>query len=177
VEILRAIAALAALAGLGAAAEGFRGWSRRRFVDAWAKDRGLELLDCRHRFFASGAAGWLTGYDVRWREGTREHEGRVVATGLLRRKAWLDETGSGRGLTGWTPAPTAHPRRRDGSCPFRARNVSTSHVAAAATGRPWLRPRVRRRSRRGARRCQSAASTSSMPPVSSNFLGFFAGIA
>lgn len=92
------VVAIAALLVLGVLVEAFRARTRRRFVEAWAKDRGLVIVDCRYSPFGTWT-NWLTAYQVRWRDGSREDEGCVLATGFIRHTAWLDTDGSGRGLT------------------------------------------------------------------------------
>jgi hypothetical protein len=91
--------AIAVVVGIGVAGEGFRSVTRRILVREWAEDHHFTLLQCRHRPFGTWQ-NWLTSFDVRWQDDRGvEAEGRVLTTGLLRRKAWLDGSGTGRGLT------------------------------------------------------------------------------
>ena len=65
------------------------GVRRRPTPWQWAAERELELVEVTPRPFVGGS--WQMVYDVRWRDGSgREYEGRLIATGIIRPKIWLD---------------------------------------------------------------------------------------
>ena len=73
--------------------EAFRVRSRRRFVVEWAAQRELRVTECRWTFhwFRTLYPFWLVPYRVRVVDKRgREMTGTAWATGLLRRKAWVD---------------------------------------------------------------------------------------
>jgi hypothetical protein len=87
---------LVVLVGLAIGVEVFRAFSRRALVREWADDHHYTVLECRHRFFGTWV-NWLVAYDVRWKHRGVESQGRVLATGFIRRKAWLASSARDRG--------------------------------------------------------------------------------
>lgn len=92
-----ALVPFAFIAVVAGGVEAFRAKTRRRLVGKWASDQGFTLLECRYSFRPLSPS-WLVPYRVTMVDKAgRTLTGTVWATGLLRREAWAEWGGSGRG--------------------------------------------------------------------------------